>query len=242
MPVASTLIPVPGVVLPALYAGSPSQNNVAIVLHGLGVSKEVQIPELQRLKSIGFHAVSVDAPHHGQRDDGYLALMERQSSEYDKHLLLLKIILQQSAEVEALIGFFRAQNKKVAVIGISMGGFCAFSLLGAKTQPDFCAPFLASPDFRCPRRPIDLPESLLEKCGPVDITSFRLQTRLFIVNAGQDKIVDGSASAEFAASVKADKKADLTYLNYVDSDHFMRAADWYDAWDKLTTQLTQAPF
>lgn len=239
---ATTLIPLPEIVLPAIYGGSPSAEVAVIVLHGLGVGKEVQIPELQRLQSAGYYALAVDAPHHGERDDGYLNLMNRQSSDFARHLFMLKIVLQHACEVAALIEFLRAQKKKVAVVGISMGGFVAYALLSGSVQPDLCAPFLASPDFRCPNRPENLPVSLLESCGPTDRPASDFSGHLFMVNAGADEVVSPAAASAFYAMLK--KRADFSaekikHHTYPDSQHFMKPADWYDAWEKLTQQLSR---
>ncbi|MEW6708856.1 MAG: alpha/beta fold hydrolase [Candidatus Riflebacteria bacterium] len=242
MPIPTSLIPVPGLVLPAISAGSPSSKCVAIVLHGLGVSKEVQIPEIQRLKASGLHAVAIDAPHHGSRDDGYLQLMDRVSSKFEKHMMMLSIVLQQAAEVAALVSFYREQRKKVAVIGISMGGFSTFALLKGKILPDLMAPMLASPDFRCPERIDGMPESAIELCGPLDAAEIESNICLFLVNAGQDAVVSSSGSEKLVARLKAQKNYDperVQYLNYPESQHFMRPTDWYDAWDKLTEKLSR---
>ncbi|MFZ5951272.1 MAG: alpha/beta hydrolase [Candidatus Rifleibacteriota bacterium] len=242
MPTPTSLIPVPGLILPAIYSGSPAAQCVAIVLHGLGVSKEVQIPEIQRLKAAGLHAVAIDAPHHGSREDGYLQQMNRMSSPLEKHLMMLAIVLQQASEVAALIRFYREQRKKVAVIGISMGGFSTFALLKGKILPDLLAPMLASPDFRCPERIDGLPESAIELCGPLDAAEIESNICLFMVNAGQDSVVSSSGSEKLLTRLKAQKNYDperVQYLNYPESQHFMRPTDWYDAWDKLTEKLSR---
>jgi len=242
VPNATTIIPVPGLNLPAIYAGSPSSSEVVIVLHGLGVSKETQIPELQRLKGQGFFAVAVDAPHHGEREDGYLGVMQLQKTPFEKHLFLLKIIWQQACEVAAMIKFYRDQRKKVAVVGISMGGFAAFALLNGPVLPDFCAPFLASPDFSCPERPADLPLSCLEKSGPAHALKEVPDCDLFMVNAGSDEVISETATADFFATLKSAKGFDanrIQYHTYAESQHFMRPADWYDAWEKLNERLSR---
>ena len=245
MPVHTTLIPAENLVLPAIYSGSPSHHSVVIVLHGLGVSKEVQIPELQRLKASGMFAVAIDAPHHGERDDGYLQLMDRQKSDLDKHLFLLKIVFQQAAEVSALINFYKAQQKKVAVVGISMGGFSAFAILGNRVKADLIAPFLASPDFRCKLRPENLPLTIPEQSGPFDSADFDFSQHLLMVNAGNDKVVDIAPCASFFNRLKGNKDFDarrIEFHQYSGSDHFMKPADWCDAWEKLTDKLSRLNF
>lgn len=239
---ATSLIPVSGLTLPAIYTGSPSAEKVVLVLHGLGVSKEVQIPELQRLKTLDAYALAIDAPHHGEREDGYLALMNRQKSDFERHLMLLKIVLQHACEVSSLINFFKEQGKKVAVIGISMGGFVAYSLLNGKIQPDFCAPFLASPDFLCKNRPDGLPVSLLESSGPADKPKINKSLQLFMVNAEKDEVVDPRAAARFYARLQKMSGFDgrkIQHHTYAESQHFMRPADWYDVWEKLTLELSR---
>ncbi|GAB4271454.1 MAG: hypothetical protein Kow0029_09160 [Candidatus Rifleibacteriota bacterium] len=240
MPVHTSVIPVSGVKIPALYSGDPSSKIYVIVLHGLGVSKEVQIPELQRLMAEGFFAIAFDAPHHGDREDGFLGIMERMPGEYERHLMLLKIIVQHAAEVESLVRFYQEQGKKVAVVGISMGGFTAFATLLGRIKPDFCAPFLASPDFRSSKRPENFPETLLEKCGPADKPEVAFPTPMLIVNAGKDDIVSPKHSEKYYLKLQESYKESpelLDYQRYDDSEHFMKASDWYDAWEKLLYRL-----
>lgn len=240
MPIPCSVTPFKGIILPAIYSGEQAAKSVVIVLHGLGVSKEVQIPELQRLMATGHFAIAVDAPHHGERKDGYLQLMDNQPTEYEKHLMMLKIVFQQAVEVEAMVDFYQKQGKKVAVVGISMGGFTTFALLRGKTRPDLCAPFLASPDFRCPNRPDKMPESIMEKAGPADYLDEAFPTPIFMINGGQDNIVSSSHAKNFHLKLQkrySKEPQRLDFHEFPESEHFMRPNDWYAAWEKLQDRL-----
>lgn len=245
MPVYTSINPIDDLFLPAIYAGEPSSSSVVIILHGLGVSKEVQIPELQRLKAEGFFSVAIDAPHHGERVDGYLEVMEKQTCDLSKHLMLIKIICQQAVEVEALINYYQNHGKKVAVVGISMGGFSTFALLRGHCKPDLCAPFLASPDFRLPEAGKDFPESIIEKSGPFDFPEEAFPTPLFVVNGLLDTVVKASQSESFYGKLQklyAKKPELLEFHAYPKSEHFMKPADWYDSWSKLIKKLQALDF
>ncbi|MFN7131245.1 MAG: hypothetical protein ACK4N5_04130, partial [Myxococcales bacterium] len=64
-----------------------------LVLHGLGASAEAQEKEVRSLAAHGFRALAVDAPHHGQRRDGFLERMQAAAPDAS-HGMLLQIVEQ----------------------------------------------------------------------------------------------------------------------------------------------------
>lgn len=234
----------PGLDLEALCAGDQNHHSAVIILHGLGVSKEVQLPELQRLRASGFFAIAVDAPHHGSRQDGLLEIFREQAG-HARHHLLLSIVLQHASEVNQLMQQLRASGKKVCVVGISMGGHVAFTQLRMAEKPDLIAPFIATPDFRT-REPAGLlPPSPAETCGPADHIDEVFPASLFMVAAGSDTVVRPEAVRGFAEKLRplyqsAPEK--LEYHEYELSEHMMRPADWFDAWEKFTERLQREGF
>ena len=242
-----TLTPNDYLAIPALISQPDNieGNSIVFVLHGLNVCKETQIPDIENLSQRGFTAISIDAPHHGERKDGYLEILNS-SSKRKSHQLLLGIIQRQAAELEELIKYYKnVQKKKVAVIGISMGGFTAFASLRQQIKPDLCIPFLASPDWRDPEKLESEARSPLEIAGPADYPEEVYPTPLFIVNAGKDTTVNSKASREFYSDLKNYYKQQperLKYIEYPDSDHMMRPNDWFDAWDIVVSWLRKFNF
>lgn len=234
----------PGFDLETLCAGDQNHHSAVIVLHGLSVAKEVQLPELERLRSMGFFALAVDAPHHGSRTTGLLDVFG-QLDNYSRHHLLLAIIMQQASEISQLVQQLRAAGKKVCVTGISMGGYVAFALLRMINRPDLIAPFLATPDFRTRELAGQLPLSLAEISGPIDSLQEVFPASLFMVIAGQDSIVNPAATRQFAERLKPlyiDCPEKLEYYEYPMSDHMMRPADWFNAWEKFVERLQREGF
>ncbi|MDD3147297.1 MAG: alpha/beta fold hydrolase [Candidatus Riflebacteria bacterium] len=234
----------PGFDLETLCAGDQNHHSAVIVLHGLNVSKEVQLPELERLRSAGFFAIAVDAPHHGSRNDGLLELFN-QLEGHERHHLLLSIVLQHASEISQLVKQLRESGKKVCVTGISMGGHVAFALSRMADKPDLIAPFLATPDFRTREAAGQLPVSPGESCGPADYLDQVFPASLFMVNAGIDTVVSPVATRQFAESLKpyyASCPEKLEYNEYPMSEHMMRPADWFDAWEKFIARLQREGF
>ncbi len=234
------IIHLPGLDLEALCAGNPDHHSVILVLHGLGVSKEVQLPELNRLRAEGFFAVAVDAPHHGSRYDGLIDILEREKG-HARHHLLLSIVLQHASEISQLVLQLRQSGKKVCVNGISMGGHVAFALLRTENRPDLIAPFISTPDFRNRETPGLLPASPAETSGPADFPEQVFPASLFMVAAAQDSVVNPSAIRHFAEVLRpyyAETSPEkLEYHEYENSGHMMRPADWFDAWSRFIERL-----
>ncbi|EKD81640.1 MAG: hypothetical protein ACD_39C01714G0001, partial [uncultured bacterium] len=175
----------PGLKLQALCAGNQDHHSVVIVLHGLECYKEKQQAELERLSTAGFFAMSLDAPHHGERTDGAMEVFRRLSG-FERYHFLLASVLQHASEVSALVEELRKKYTKVAVMGISMGGHTVFALLRFANRPDLLAPFLATPDFRTRDLDVRLPLSPLETTGPADHIAEVFPASLFMVTAGSD--------------------------------------------------------
>ncbi|HNX75342.1 MAG TPA: alpha/beta fold hydrolase [Candidatus Rifleibacterium sp.] len=234
----------PGLDLETLCSGNPDHHSAVIVMHGLGVSKEVQLPEIERLRAAGFFAIAVDAPHHGSRHTGFVELAEGQHG-HTWHHLFLAIVLQQASEISQLVAKLRNSGKKVCVSGISMGGFVAFAMLRMPNRPDLIAPFIGSPDFRS-REPAGLlPPSPAETSGPADYIEQVYPAGLFMVTAGHDTVVDPIGTRQFAERLRPIYRAcpeKLEYYDYPQSDHMMRPADWFDAWEKFIERLKREGF
>lgn len=235
---------IPSMTVRAICAGDECHHSVIIVLHGLGCSAETQVTELERLASEGFFAISLDAPHHGNRYNGLVGLIERCDG-LEKHYLLMACEQQFAVEVSRLIKFLRADYQKISVMGISMGGYTTYALLRMYEKPDLFAPFLASPDFRYFNPETPTPSSPAELSGPTNFYKDIFPESLFMVNAGQDSVVNPIFARRFYEKLlplykEAPDK--LEYHEYPESDHIMRPEDWFDAWDKFVVRLKREGF
>ncbi len=230
-----------GVDVPALACSQGIGKSVIINLHGLDVSKEVNITDMNRLEDAGFWSVTIDAPHHGERADGYLEIM-RNANRREAYLMLLGIIQQEAAEVADFVNYFKSQNKKVAVSGISMGAYATYALMMINKEADLFVPFMGNPDFRYIGSKV---YSTLELSGPIDNLDKIFPANLLIVNAGSDDIVDPDGARRFYNSVKPyyEKSPEkLQYLEYPKSGHLMRPKDWFNAWDVFIERLKSEGF
>ena len=230
-----------GVDVPALACSKGIGKSVIINLHGLDVSKEVNITDMNRLEDAGFWSVTIDAPHHGERADGYLEIM-RNANRREAYLMLLGIIQQEAAEVADFVNYFKSQNKKVAVSGISMGAYATYALMMINKEADLFVPFMGNPDFRYIGSKV---YSTLELSGPFDNLDKVFPANLLIVNAGSDDIVDPDGARRFYNAVKPyyEKSPEkLQYLEYPKSGHLMRPKDWFNAWDVFIERLNREGF
>lgn len=211
---------------------------VVIVAHGLGVGKEVQRPELERLARAGFIAVCPDAPHHGERRDGLLDLLDS-SSGTERHERFIGMVAEAAAEIPLLIEYFRnTLGARVAMTGISMGGFTTFASFMHEPRPDVAVPFLASPDWRAPDRrspafPLKGPVCRPERFFPVP---------LMAVTAGHDTTVPPEAALSFLEMLRplyASAPDTLVHAGYPASEHMMREEDWNNAWERAIAFLNE---
>lgn len=211
---------------------------VVIVAHGLGVGKEVQRPELERLARAGFIAVCLDAPHHGERRDGLLDLLEA-SGGPERHERFIAMVSEAASEIPLLINHFRhSLGARVAMTGISMGGFTTFAAFLHEPRPDVAIPFLASPDWRSPeQRRAGFPPM-----GPVCNPARFFPVPLMGVTGGRDTVVPPDATVSFMETLRpiyATAPGTLVHAGYPASEHMMREEDWNDAWNRAIAFLNE---
>jgi dienelactone hydrolase len=119
---------------------------------GYRAAAEANEPELRRIAAAGFAAVGIDAVGHGQRAAGDLASLAA-ADPRGAFGVMLDLAGATLAELPALVAALRAERVgdggRVAVIGVSMGGYIAYrtpltspavrtvvSLLGSPEWPD----------------------------------------------------------------------------------------------------------
>lgn len=220
---------------PALLIGkgAPYRGTV-LVYHGLGSNKEVQEKELVTLAERNFLAVGVDAVGHGARR--YSDFESRMDSD-EWHLEFLSIVRQTADELPAVVEALRHRSEslgKIGLTGISMGGCVAFAAASDHRFLSAVAPVLGSPDWTLGgRRQVtaewwqDSPHHHPGRVHP---------TPLLIQNAGRDRNVSPLPARHFAAEAARfyhDTPDRLQYIEYPESEHFMRPQDWELLWDRV---------
>lgn len=230
-----------GTNVPALATAGEMGDSVVIMLHGSEVSKEVNQTDMDRLEAAGFWSVCIDAPHHGERSDGYMELAAKATPK-DYYLMMLAVVHQEAAEVAELVKHFKSLGKKVAVVGISMGGYAAFATMMLTHEPDLFATFMGNPDFGYEANST---YSLPELACPAKNIDFIFPTSILMVIAGKDTYVNPNGARNFYKALKpyyesAPERLEL--FEFPESDHFMREQDWFAGWEALVNRLRREGF
>lgn len=176
-----------------------------LLYHGLKADKSTHRKELEQLAERGFLAIGVDAHGHGQR-----------SRSGSAGAGILDLVRPTVAEIPGLLEGLASmeQTGPFGITGISMGGYIAFAAPQLSDRLRAVVPILGSPVWE---RSQDSPHLHPEP--------YR-QTALFAWNAGRDVNVPPGPAREFVARIGQ------TYREYPESDHFMRAEDWEDGWQR----------
>ncbi|MDQ3282091.1 MAG: alpha/beta fold hydrolase [Acidobacteriota bacterium] len=130
---------------PALIATPDGEPRATLLwYHGLGVSKETHFPELERFARAGIRAIGIDAAGHGERR---LPDFEERFAP-PRHViepLLLQLVNESVAEIASIVDAL--QVERVALCGISFGGYITYR--GAVADPRITAAvsLLGAPDF-----------------------------------------------------------------------------------------------
>lgn len=136
---------------PALLAwrdASAGPLPVVLWFHGFTADKDTNRPELEWLAEAGFLAIGIDAAGHGERrlDDFDQRLG---GSPEHRHRLFLALVAQTVAEVptivDALSRIERADPRRLAVCGVSMGGCIVYGAVATERRIRAAAALLGSP-------------------------------------------------------------------------------------------------
>lgn len=175
-----------------------------LLYHGLKADKSTHRKELEQLAGRGFLAIGVDAHGHGQR-----------ATPGDTRGFL-ELIRPTVAEIPGLVEGLASmeQTGPFGITGISMGGYVAFAAPQVSDRLRAVVPILGSPRWEGSD---DSPHLHPER--------YR-STALFAWNAGQDVNVPPGPARELVTRIGQ------TYREYPESDHFMRAQDWEDGWQR----------
>lgn len=213
--------------IPAVLVGDPATARATVLLrYGLGAQKEVQIPEALRLATAGFAVLIPEAPHHGERADGWLDRIGDLGTPAGRRPLH-ELVARTAAETPALIDDLRARGAAgIVAAGISFGGFVSLATPAADPRTCAVVALLASPVWD------DRPDSPhLHPTAWDDVP-------LFAVTADHDRTVEPGPMREFTAALRrrSTRRAAIDHATYP-GDHTMAEADWHDAWGRIITWL-----
>ncbi len=221
---------------PVLILRPPEHRGTALVYHGLGAGKEVQRKEMAWLAEAGFTAVCVDAPHHGERADGYLDVLTSAETA-NQHFLVMKLVSEAISEIPAIVEYcLRYFSGDVGITGISLGGFIAYGAAIVEPRIKASVPILGSPDWNPKEGHATVELLALMERAPARFPEKFSPCAVFAVNAGKDIYVPPRASREFIQTLQNEYQAcpeRLQYLEYPDSEHMMRDEDWNDLWQRV---------
>jgi alpha-beta hydrolase superfamily lysophospholipase len=226
-------------VVPVLKVhGDPRPRPAVVVLHGLRGSAEAQRKELVSLAQAGITAVALDAPHHGQRRDGWLEALDAEGGTRG-HARFLRLIIEAVPEVSRVIDHLVTEGHgPIAVLGISMGAYTALAVARAEPRVAATVSILGTPDWKPARsRETDEVRELMRQ-APVHAPQELTRAPLLFLNAGKDTSVPPHAAREFASKHAA---RGVEYVEYPDSDHLMRPEDWAELWQRALDFLRRQP-
>lgn len=220
--------------IPALWAEPDAGRASAAVLllHGLNVDKSQQVKELRALADAGFAVLCPDAPGHGERENGRLGYLEALPPDR-WHEGFLELVEDQAAELPRLASWLRDEGfARVGAVGISMGACVALSASARQHCFDAVASLLGTPELRPRSCAAETPRllELLARAPAHRLEAFG-DLPLLMANGGCDVDVPPDAARRFAEALRrAGRAADLVYIEYPESAHFMRPGDWKDLW------------
>lgn len=215
-------------VLIAIPAASSGPLPLVLWFHGFGVDKEMHRPELQRLAEAGFLAVGVDAAGHGERR--LPDLDERMAGTQEDALrTVLELAPQTAADVPTIIDVLAkeglADPERVAVAGISMGGYVVYSAVLVKPRIRAAVAILGSPEW---------PQGDSPHLHPATFA----RTALLSITAERDENVPPAAARALHHTLSEQfPAAHQRYLELPGEPHLMSAEGWATTMDEMLRWL-----
>ncbi|BBM88096.1 alpha/beta hydrolase family protein [Candidatus Uabimicrobium amorphum] len=202
------------------------RNGTILFFHGLGASKDVQLHDLENLAQHGFLVVGIDNVGHGERKyEDFDTRFSTKNTNLEQDFQ--QAVLETAQEVPILIEELQKRdlihNAKVGVTGISMGGFITYRALVEYPKFKAAVSILGSPKWKGnnPYSP-----HLHHKCF--------FPTPLMSLNAGKDTSVPAHDARELHQHLREFYAKDKhRYIEYPESEHFMRESDWDDLWQNM---------
>ncbi len=187
--------------------------------HGFTADRNASRPELEILAQAGFLAVGVDAVGHGARR--LPDFDERFAGSGDEFLRrYLDLVVRTVAEVPSLFDRLRdeglADERRLAVTGVSMGGYVTYGAVVADRRVRAAIPLLGSPEWRHPESPHLRPDRFFP-------------TALLSITSGADESVPPGPARAFHRVLEEryrDAPERLRYLEIAGAPHMMHPDDW----------------
>lgn len=218
----------------------PGRARVVIVCHGFTANKEANVNELQLLARAGLTGVTIDAPHHGERDDGWLAGMVGLDPAA-AHARFLELVDWHAHEIPLAVRHFaQTEDAAVGLVGISMGGFVAYASLARAPRVAACAPVIACPDWTVTTGVGGFPRGHFDPRSPHLYPERVPPVALLTITAGRDQTVPPQAAQAFVEALRPLYEATperLDAVDYPDSEHMMRPMDWADVWRRINAWM-----
>lgn len=181
--------------------------------HGLGVSKETHIPELERFARAGIRAVGVDAAGHGERR---LPNFEERFAPPREVIepLLFQLVNESVAEIPSILDALDVEQ--AALCGVSFGGYITYRGAAREPRVTSAVALLGSPD--------------------ANDAGAMFPTALLSLTAENDVNVPPAAAREFHHALEsryAGAPDRLSYHEYPGAVHAMKEEEWDDAMERL---------
>lgn len=213
----------------------PRPGPAVIVLHGLFSNADAQRGELESLAKWGLAAVGMDAPHHGARRDGWLDGMPSLGPT-DYHARLLYFIREAVPEVSRVIDHVVGEGHgPIGLAGVSFGAYTALAVAAQDSRVQATVSLLGSPDWTPRDGHVTDELRWLMQDAPVHRPWDCARHPLLLLNAGRDALVPAHQARDFAHRLWREFPwlgSHVGHHEYPESDHYMRAEDWNDAWGR----------
>lgn len=206
------------------------RGHAVLLYHGLRADSASLEREGKWLASAGFTAILPDAPHHGARRSDVLASMPDALSP-DGHRVLLRILREARDEISRLVDYALSQgHEKVAIAGVSMGGFIALAAGAAEPRLSAIVSILGTPDWtpRDGHVPDDLAAAVAE--SPHLVPERFVPRPLLCLNASHDESVRPGPMREFVARLRPHYEMGRIIHREYDCEHAVPEPAWADMW------------
>ena len=137
--------------IPALFChkndlAEAAKRGTVILYHGMTSHKEANLKEIRSIAELGYLAIGIDAHGHGERFNK--DLMRRCCGEnFWPHML--EAVEKSAQEVPLIINELISNkliyNNKIAICGISMGGYITYRALTLDKRISVATPIISSP-------------------------------------------------------------------------------------------------
>lgn len=215
--------------VPALI-GLPSRMPAPAVVwvHGFGADALANAAELQRLAVEGFIAVGVDAAGHGRRrlpDLEARVAAPREEALRTVHELAAATAAELPELVRALARWPEVLERRVGLVGVSMGGYAVYRALTLGATPWAAVALLADPEW-----PGDHPGARVARLTRVPLLS---------ITAERDESVPpgGARRLHEAIAARIPRSQDFRHVELPGAPHLMSPDDWRRAMDETVGWL-----